>query len=329
MISYNQRDFLDQALESLLNQKCKYKYEIIIRDDGSTDGSDILIANYSQKYKSVTKLVGTHRLGIAENFRQVYSAAQGKYFCILEGDDFLVDMGKLERQCSYLEENPTCSFCWDKGIRLNTFDTSQTQKTYYPDWNNSTELSSSIVLSNNYVLTASAMYRKHWSKLPEWLYSLQAIDWPLQILHALQGEKVKFFAETSNIYRYHSRGTWPHVSEVDRLMCGLELRLNLLAFCGVVLSESQTSYIQSTINPSLSLLGKKLSSECLPKQNLSNLEISQIQVQKYIIKQKPLNAREYIKMSSLYYSQGKYEACSKSIIRAIQCTQHRQTDKLK
>lgn len=42
-VVYNHKDYIRRTIESFLNQKTEYKYEILIHDDASTDGTiDIL-----------------------------------------------------------------------------------------------------------------------------------------------------------------------------------------------------------------------------------------------------------------------------------------------
>ena len=36
---YNQEDYVDEALQSVFDQKCDFDFEVLIGDDGSTDGT--------------------------------------------------------------------------------------------------------------------------------------------------------------------------------------------------------------------------------------------------------------------------------------------------
>ena len=49
MTSYNKAQYLKRAIDSVLDQKVDFKYEIIIVDDGSDDGSIDIIKSYSDK----------------------------------------------------------------------------------------------------------------------------------------------------------------------------------------------------------------------------------------------------------------------------------------
>ena len=50
IVSYNEKEYLPEAIESCLNQDCDFPFEIIIGDDGSDDGSIELIKQYQSCY---------------------------------------------------------------------------------------------------------------------------------------------------------------------------------------------------------------------------------------------------------------------------------------
>ena len=56
-ISYNQCNFLAEAIESVLSTKKSIDLELIVIDPGSTDGSRELILNYAQKDARIKYLI--------------------------------------------------------------------------------------------------------------------------------------------------------------------------------------------------------------------------------------------------------------------------------
>lgn len=62
---YNSESLIKKCLESLINQKTKYKYNIILINDGSTDNSLRILKEYEEKYNNITVLTQKNR-GIAE-----------------------------------------------------------------------------------------------------------------------------------------------------------------------------------------------------------------------------------------------------------------------
>lgn len=95
--SYNQKDYLVQALQSLLAQTLK-PFEIIVCDDGSTDGSREVIQSYSSQYPGLFKLIfQPHNLGVTRNRNSGLKAATGDYITTLDGDDTYAP-AKLEKE---------------------------------------------------------------------------------------------------------------------------------------------------------------------------------------------------------------------------------------
>ena len=84
---YNTKEYLEQCVESVLNQTQK-EIEIILVDDGSTDGSTQIIKEYERKY-SVVKAVyqENQKLGAARNAG--VRAATGKYIYFVDSDDYI------------------------------------------------------------------------------------------------------------------------------------------------------------------------------------------------------------------------------------------------
>lgn len=106
MLVYNHEKYLEQALQSIFDQKIDVSYEIVIGEDYSTDSSREIINEWIKKHSGVIRLLPQdHNLGMHENFNRVLFACDGKYVAWLEGDDFWLDVNKLQKQYIFLEEN--------------------------------------------------------------------------------------------------------------------------------------------------------------------------------------------------------------------------------
>jgi glycosyltransferase involved in cell wall biosynthesis len=103
--SYNQREYLKQALDSVIGQSLP-PYEIIVADDASSDGSQELIEFYMDRYPGLVKAI-LHRenRGIPRNRNSALGQVEGDYVGILDGDDLFVP-DKLERQYRALRLMP-------------------------------------------------------------------------------------------------------------------------------------------------------------------------------------------------------------------------------
>ncbi len=87
---YNAQDFIGNCIESLLNQNIPKKdYEIIIMDDGSTDNSAEIVANYAKSQSNIT-LIKDSNSGAYNKRNKLLKLAKGKYIYNLDADDYIV-----------------------------------------------------------------------------------------------------------------------------------------------------------------------------------------------------------------------------------------------
>lgn len=103
---YNTKEYMEQCVESVLAQTQK-EIEIILVDDGSTDGSTQIIQKYEEKY-SVVKAIyqENQKLGAARNAG--VRAASGKYIYFLDSDDYIRE--DLLEKCYQMAEKEHLDF---------------------------------------------------------------------------------------------------------------------------------------------------------------------------------------------------------------------------
>ena len=131
---YNHKNYIRQALDSFLMQKTNFRFEILINDDCSTDGTTEIIKEYENKYPHIIKPLYHKENQYSKSYRQGnmmsitfnFPRVSGKYTAMCEGDDFWIDENKLQKQFDLMEADPNCSFCAhtvrctdEKGTPLN------------------------------------------------------------------------------------------------------------------------------------------------------------------------------------------------------------------
>ncbi|MGP1366609.1 MAG: glycosyltransferase family 2 protein [Schwartzia sp. (in: firmicutes)] len=109
--TYNQENYIAQALDGVLRQKTQYTYEVLVGEDLSTDGTREVLRQYETAHPGrVTVYYREHNLGrsadVLDNHMDLYHRAKGKYVIFLEGDDFWLDDEKMEKQVNFLEQHP-------------------------------------------------------------------------------------------------------------------------------------------------------------------------------------------------------------------------------
>ncbi len=103
IVSYNNGIFLKQSILSVVNQT-KPVDEIIIADDGSTDGSRELITSLAQEYPQIKPIFREKNLGVTLNRDLAIRAATSELITTLDGDDWYSPQ-KIEREYFALANN--------------------------------------------------------------------------------------------------------------------------------------------------------------------------------------------------------------------------------
>ena len=84
---FNYHEFVEQSILSCLQQEAgHFLFEVIVVDDGSSDGSVDII----KKYSSEIKIVRTPNIGVERAFNTGLEVSSGKYVVRVDADDFLV-----------------------------------------------------------------------------------------------------------------------------------------------------------------------------------------------------------------------------------------------
>lgn len=116
--NYNKEAWIEEAIQSFLNQKCNFDYEIILVDDASSDHSPQIIEHYAKQFPEKIKAVfHQENLGITKTWIEVCKLAQGDYIARCDGDDYWTDEYKLQKQVEILDKSETSSWsCSDFDI---------------------------------------------------------------------------------------------------------------------------------------------------------------------------------------------------------------------
>jgi glycosyltransferase involved in cell wall biosynthesis len=111
--SYNQKDYLREAIESVLAQTLR-PFEIIVCDDASTDGSPELIKGYEVKHNGLLRGVfHTKNIKISGNRTSGVESAKGDLVTWLDGDDRYKPR-KLEVEMEALRQDPEAKWAYSQ-----------------------------------------------------------------------------------------------------------------------------------------------------------------------------------------------------------------------
>lgn len=211
-ITYNQKEYIRDALDGFLNQKTDFAYEVLIHDDASTDGTAQIIREYADRYPQIIKPIlqteNQYSKGIT-NISGTYNfpRAEGRYIAMCEGDDYWISDRKLQRQVDFMEAHKDCSmvFCSAKvEIQGKAF----TEKQMRPYKRSRKVSSREIIDKTSGYPTASLLFRREMVKnLPDFYVQAPIADIPLQLMAAASGWAY-YMDEPMCVYRLGGAASW-------------------------------------------------------------------------------------------------------------------------
>lgn len=198
-------NYIRQAIDSVLLQKTDFAFEIVIADDCSTDGTiDILLEYRSKEPELFTLLLRDKNVGPAKNWFELISFPKTTYIAYLEGDDYWVDENKLQKQVSFMMDNP------DYSLTANQFMISMNGKEKLgisPTFSFSQKYSFPFLTTNWCICSSSLVFRTN-SILRYYNESyLMSKAGDLMLVYSiLKDGYLHIFSEPMSVYRKHNTG---------------------------------------------------------------------------------------------------------------------------
>lgn len=100
---FNVRRYITTAIESVLTQSCR-DFEVILIDDGSSDGTGDLLERYAAADKRV-RLIRRENKGLTPTLNEALRLARAPFLARMDGDDISYP-GRFEKQVRFLQDHP-------------------------------------------------------------------------------------------------------------------------------------------------------------------------------------------------------------------------------
>jgi len=183
--SYNLGLFIAQTLDSVLAQDFQ-DWECIIEDDGSTDNSCDIIAEYVAKDARFAAIVKLTNEGQNKTANNLVAAAHSEYLCCLPADDTIAP-DKLSKQVAYLDAHPECGIVFGQPRFINSGGPFKYPQNGIEDIGaNSRDGWKERLRGGNCLFIATSMHRRalhdELGKFDEALSMLADLEWYLRIL---------------------------------------------------------------------------------------------------------------------------------------------------
>ena len=203
VLSFNQSEFLQQAVDSVLSQVWSQNWHIIIHDDASTDESPHLIRQIAMNNPTKVTAILQTKNRYSNKFNipmEIQRLVEADYIARLDGDDFFITEDKLVRQVTYLTQNPIVALI---SHRYAIYD-GKNNRSFDVRVRNNGYISKFQLILGNPIATPTAMYRtQSASPLPANFTVSRIQDWPLWVIIASRG-KVAYFEDIFSGYRIHN-----------------------------------------------------------------------------------------------------------------------------
>lgn len=241
--SYNNAEYLKKCIESVAMQETKYPFIHLISDDNSTDGSQELLLEYAKKYPHI-RLILRKNNNLHANYYGIFNNLATKYVAVCDCDDFYIDKEKLDKQITFLEENPDCGLCFHPTYTLQQKSNCVTgiHPNGIPDFVPEKFYTVDQILQTNLMQSSSVMYRWKWSNglTDDFPFTCAPFDWTLNIIHGYNA-KLGFINTPMSMYRRHEKAIFA-ATETDTKKHLLHYCFQELKFCKVLNKYTERKY---------------------------------------------------------------------------------------
>ena len=210
LIAYNQERYIAQAVKSIIMQQVDKNVEVrvIVADDCSDDKTLDIIKSYEATSPfPFVYLDNKTNVGHVLNYQRAFSACNGDYIAIIEGDDWWSSTTHIQTHLNYLQEHYECVLTTTTPILYNNnfYSTSH----YNTIGDNITIYSTQDFLPTNKIVNLSACVIRHSTlkMITPNVFCADLLDWILYIALSEYGVLVRLKIVTS-IYRINTEGYW-------------------------------------------------------------------------------------------------------------------------
>jgi glycosyltransferase involved in cell wall biosynthesis len=210
--AFNHGPYIGEAIDSFLMQETDFPFEVIIRDDCSTDETIAIIKAYAKKYPNIIKPIIETENQYVKGIKAMQAMVKkgvGDFLALCEGDDYWTDPKKLQMQIDLMRAHPECYLSFHPADEL--IDGKITGKIWghHGDKNKVfTDIEMIRGVGNVFCPTASMILnRKVMDPLPDFYNKAPVGDNFMQFLGSLNGGAL-YIAKKMSIYRRGNPGSW-------------------------------------------------------------------------------------------------------------------------
>lgn len=227
-IAYNHEKFIEASLDSMLMQETNFPFEIIIRDDCSTDKTATIVREYAEKFPHIISTIFETENQYSKGVRAfivLYQKTVGKYVAILECDDYWRDKSKLQKQVDFLDNNSdyVVSYCNSIVVDENDKLISEARHSLPIEYTRE-----QMLLCDANIPTNTVMFRKGAILSPELFHNTLSVDKLLWYQLGHHGKSKYQEDIIPSAYRVHSGGVYSSLEEIEKFKNGMQIKQQLI-----------------------------------------------------------------------------------------------------
>ena len=230
-ITYNQEQYVAQALESFVRQKTNFKFKVFVGEDHGPDGTADIVREYARKYPDIiVPFCREENMGAQRNLIDLCLHANSPYIAFCEGDDYWIDDYKLQKQFDYMQANEDVRMCYTR-TKIEAPEDWHLNNWYRHDENGDMiipectpgfrkkpffTVDDFLVIFPNH--TSSAFYRWDYDlQIPEWYFHGLLGDIPMTIMQMGLGKAV-YLPDVTSVYRRSEIGVFMSSSDDEHFL---------------------------------------------------------------------------------------------------------------
>lgn len=225
---YNHAPYIRQCLDGFVMQKTNFRFEAIVHDDASTDGTQDIIREYAERYPDIIRPIYetenqySKRDGSLRRIMNEAVSPDTKYIALCEGDDYWTDPLKLQKQVSFLDNHPDYVICTHDFFYFDQYKMGFKEGTPYsyifakPNNKMFFDYSLDLYFEGWWTHPLSCMYRngQYLKDIPYIQYKKFRDD--ILFYYILKEGKGALLSDNMGVYRIHGSGVWSKLSYIEQ-----------------------------------------------------------------------------------------------------------------
>ena len=220
ILTYNHEQYIQQCLLGVINQQGNFRLRIVVCDDYSTDHTAEKIEDFFNQHAhkdfEIISVRNPRNIGFVNNLKQVVRYAENSdYFTFCEGDDYWLDIQRIQKHIVFMQSNPECVLTFNRIIMYfqekNNYEFYENQHVLKGIYYNTSSL-----IKENFIGNFSCCFydAEYFKEVPDSLFDMFTADWMFNIWYSTLGS-IGFLGEPMSVYRKHEKGLWTGNEKAD------------------------------------------------------------------------------------------------------------------